>query len=217
MNAETLSMIYGIVLAGSAATGLTGLILLHREKVGLLKLVQDEVTNNLDYLKKLGLTDDRALDYLLAPGLKSRAWDQSSNKLAELVGEGNVEFLVSCYASLSILTDRLTNPKVADDLSFEEHQAQIKSVISHHWLAFDVCQQETSNFRAWSKGMLVSKPLDERSQEPDQEEEEDTDGRPEDSVQTGSRINIHGVDNPDQAPAVPQLGSRSASPMQPDE
>ena len=195
MNSETLSMIYGIVLAGSAATGL---IWLYREKVGLLKLVQDEVTNNLEYLEKLGITDDRALDYLLASGLKSRAWDQSSNTLAELVGEGNFEFLVSCYASLSILTDRLTNPEVADDLGFEEHQAQIKSVISHHWLAFDVCQQETSSFRAWSKGMRVSKPIDERSQELD--EEEDTDGRSEDYVQTGSRINIHGVDNLDQAP-----------------
>ena len=194
MNPETLSMVYGIVLAGFAATGL---IWLYREKVGLLKLVQDEVTNNLEYLEKLGVTDDRALDYLLASGLKRRAWDQSSNTLAELVGEGNFEFLVSCYASLSILTERLTNPEVADDLGFEEHQAQIKSVISHHWLAFDVCQQETSTFRAWSKGMRVSKPVEERSQE--LAEEEDTDGRPEDNVQTGVRINIHGGDNPDQA------------------
>ena len=158
MISETISMIYGIVLAGSAASGL---IWLYREKVGLLKLVQDEVTNNLEYLEKLGLTDDRALDHLLALGLKSRAWDQSSNTLAELVGEGNFEFLVSCYASLSVLTDRLTNPEVADDLGFKEHQAQIKSVISHHWLAFDVCQQETSSFRAWSKGMRVSKPATE--------------------------------------------------------
>ena len=194
MNPETLPMVYGIVLAGFAATGL---IWLYREKVGLLKLVQDEVTNNLEYLEKLGVTDDRALDYLLASGLKRRAWDQSSNTLAELVGEGNFEFLVSCYASLSILTERLTNPEVADDLGFEEHQAQIKSVISHHWLAFDVCQQETSSFRAWSKGMRVSKPVEERSQE--LAEEEDTDGRFEDSVQTGVRINIHVGDNPDQA------------------
>lgn len=194
MNPETLPMVYGIVLAGFAAAGL---IWLYREKVGLLKLVQDEVTNNLEYLEKLGVTDDRALDYLLASGLKSRAWDQSSNTLAELVGEGNFEFLVSCYASLSILTERLTNPEVADDLGFEEHQAQIKSVISHHWLAFDVCQQETSSFRAWSKGMRVSKPVEERSQE--LAEEEDTDGRLEDSVQTGVRINIHVGDNPDQA------------------
>jgi hypothetical protein len=177
MNSETLSMIYGIVLAGSAATGL---ILVHREKVGLLKHVQDEVNNNLEYLKKLGITDDRTLDYLLAPGLASHAWDQSSNTLAELVGEGKFEFLVSCYASLSILTERLTNSKVEDDLSFEEHQAQINSVISHHWLALDVCQHETGKFRAWSKGMLVSKPIDERSQELD--EEEDTGGRPEGSV-----------------------------------
>jgi hypothetical protein len=202
MNSQTLSMIYGLVLAGSAATGLVWLC---REKVGLLKLVQDEVANNLEYLKKLGITDDRALDYLLAPGLKSRAWDQSSNTLAELVGEGNFEDLVSCYGSLYILTDRLTNPKVADDLGFEEHQAQIKSVIAHHWLAFDVCQQETSSFRAWSKGMLVSKPIDERSQELD--EEEATDGRLEDSVQTGSRINIHGVDNPDQTPSQGEEGA----------
>jgi hypothetical protein len=194
MNPETLPMVYGIVLAGFAATGL---IWLYREKVGLLKLVQDEVTNNLEYLEKLGVTDDRALDYLLASGLKRRAWDQSSNTLAELVGEGNFEFLVSCYASLSILTERLTNPEVADDLGFEEHQAQIKSVISHHWLAFDVCQQETSSFRAWSKGMRVSKPVEERSQE--LAEEEDTDGRLEDNVQTGVRINIHVGDNPDQA------------------
>jgi hypothetical protein len=194
MNPETLPMVYGIVLAGFAAAGL---IWLYREKVGLLKLVQDEVTNNLEYLEKLGVTDDRALDYLLASGLKRRAWDQSSNTLAELVGEGNFEFLVSCYASLSILTERLTNPEVADDLGFEEHQAQIKSVISHHWLAFDVCQQETSSFRAWSKGMRVSKPVEERSQE--LAEEEDTDGRLEDNVQTGVRINIHVGDNPDQA------------------
>ena len=194
MNPETLPMVYGIVLAGFAAAGL---IWLYREKVGLLKLVQDEVTNNLEHLEKLGVTDDRALDYLLASGLKRRAWDQSSNTLAELVGEGNFEFLVSCYASLSILTERLTNPEVADDLGFEEHQAQIKSVISHHWLAFDVCQQETSSFRAWSKGMRVSKPVEERSQE--LAEEEDTDGRPEDNVQTGVRINIHVGDNPDQA------------------
>ncbi len=194
MNSETLSMMYGIVLAGFAATGL---FWLYREKVGLLKLVQDEVTNNLEYLEKLGVTDDRALDYLLASELKSRTWDHSSNTLAELVGEGNFEFLVSCYASLSILTERLTNSEVADDLGFEEHQAQIKSVISHHWLAFDVCQQETSSFRAWSKGVRVSKPVEERSQE--LAEEEDTDGRPEDNVQTGVRINIHGVDNPDQA------------------
>ena len=194
MNPETLPMVYGIVLAGFAAAGL---IWLYREKVGLLKLVQDEVTNNLEYLEKLGVTDDRALDYLLASGLKRRAWDQSSNTLAELVGEGNFEFLVSCYASLSILTERLTNLEVADDLGSEEHQAQIKSVISHHWLAFDVCQQETSSFRAWSKGMRVSKPVEERSQE--LAEEEDTDGRPEDNVQTGVRINIHVGDNPDQA------------------
>jgi hypothetical protein len=194
MTPETLPMVYGIVLAGFAATGL---IWLYREKLGLLKLVQDEVTNNLEYLEKLSITDDRALDYLLASGLKSRAWDQSSNTLAELVGEGNFEFLVSCYASLSILTERLTNPEVADDLGFEEHQAQIKSVISHHWLAFDVCQQETSIFRAWSKGRRVSKPVEERSQE--LAEEEDTDGRPEDNVQTGVRINIHVGDNPDQA------------------
>ena len=194
MNPETLPMVYGIVLAGFAATGL---IWLYREKVGLLKLVQDEVTNNLEHLEKLGVTDDRALDYLLASGLKRRAWDQSSNTLAELVGEGNFEFLVSCYASLSILTERLTNLEVADDLGSEEHQAQIKSVISHHWLAFDVCQQETSSFRAWSKGMRVSKPVEERSQE--LAEEEDTDGRPEDNVQTGVRINIHVGDNPDQA------------------
>ncbi len=162
MNSETLAMIYGIVLAGSAVAGL---IWLYREKVGLLKLVQDEVTNNLEYLEKLGITDDRALDYLLASGLKSRAWDQSSNTLAELVGEGNFEFLVSCYASLSILTDRLTNPEVADDLGFKEPQAQIQSVISDHRLALDVCQQETSSFRAWSKGMRVSKSIEERSQE----------------------------------------------------
>jgi hypothetical protein len=194
MNPETLPMVYGIVLTGFATAGL---IWLYREKVGLLKLVQDEVTNNLEYLEKLGVTDDRALDYLLASGLKRRAWDQSSNTLAELVGEGNFEFLVSCYASLSILTERLTNPEVADDLGFEEHQAQIKSVISHHWLAFDVCQQETSSFRAWSKGMRVSKPVEERSQE--LAEEEDTDGRLEDNVQTGVRINIHVGDNPDQA------------------
>jgi hypothetical protein len=194
MKPETLSMVYGIVLAGFAATGM---IWLYREKVGLLKLVQDEVTNNLEYLEKLGVTDDRALDYLLASGFKSRAWDQSSNTLAELVGEGNFEFLVSCYASLSILTERLTNPEVADHLGFEEHQAQIKSVISHHWLALDVCQQETSSFRAWSKGMRVSNPVEERSQE--LTEEEDTDGGPEENVQIGARINIHGVDNPDQA------------------
>jgi hypothetical protein len=178
MTPETLPMVYGIVLAGFAATGL---IWLYREKLGLLKLVQDEVTNNLEYLEKLSITDDRALDYLLASGLKSRAWDQSSNTLAELVGEGNFEFLVSCYASLSILTERLTNLEVADDLGSEEHQAQIKSVISHHRLAFDVCQQETSIFRAWSKGRRVSKPVEERSQE--LAEEEDTDGRPEDNVQ----------------------------------
>lgn len=48
MNSETLSMIYGLVLAGSAVTGL---ILVHREKVGLLKLVHAEVTNNLKNLK----------------------------------------------------------------------------------------------------------------------------------------------------------------------
>lgn len=203
MNSETLSMIYGIVLAGSAATGL---ILVYREKVGLLKLVQDEITNNLEYLKKLGITDDRTLDYLLAPELKSLAWDQSSNTLAELVGERNLEFLASCYASLSILTERLTNPKIEDDLGFEEHQAQIKSVISHHWIAFDVCQQETGRFRAWSKGMLVRKPIDERSQELDNDEEEATDGRSEDSVRTGSRITIHGVDNPNQAPRRSPIG-----------
>jgi len=197
MNSETLSMIYGIVLAGSAATGL---ILVRREKVGLLKLVQDEVNNNLEYLEKLGITDDRTLDYLLASGLKSHAWDQSSNALTELVGEGNFQLLVSCYASLYILTDRLTNPKVEDVLGFEEHQAQIKSVKSHHWLALDVCQQETGRFRAWSKGTLVSQPIDERSQELDEGEEEDTGVCPEGSVRTESRINIQCVDNPDQAP-----------------
>jgi hypothetical protein len=201
MNSETLSMIYGIMLAGFAAMGL---IWLYREKVGLLKLLQNEVTNNLEYLEKLGVTDDRALDYLLASGLKSRAWDQSSNTLAELVEEGNFEFLVSCYASLSILTERLTNSEVADDLGFEEHQAQIKSIISHHWLAFDVCQQETSSFRAWSKGMRVRNPIEERSQE--LAEEEDTDGRPEDNVRTGARINIHSVDNPDHALRRPPTG-----------
>jgi hypothetical protein len=166
MNSETLSIIYGLVLAGSAVTGL---ILVHREKVGLLKLVHAEVTNNLENLKKLGITEDRTLDYLLASELKSHAWDQSSKTLAEIVGEGNFEFLVSCYASLSILTDRLTNPEVEDDLGFEEHRAQIKTVISHHWLAFDVCQQESSKLRAWSKGMLVSKCIDERSQEFDED------------------------------------------------
>jgi hypothetical protein len=45
--------------------------------------------------------------------------------------------------------------------------------------------------------MRVSKPVEERSQE--LAEEEDTDGRLEDNVQTGVRINIHVGDNPDQA------------------
>jgi hypothetical protein len=53
--------------------------------------------------------------------------------------------------------------------------------------------------------MRVSKPIDERSQEIDDEEEEATDGRPEGSVRTEPRINIHSVDNLDQAPQRPPI------------
>src|SRR5918994_541760 len=91
----------------------------HREQIGLLKLVHSEVTNNLVYLKAMGGEDARPEDYQTATGLKSDAWEQSRTKLAELVEEQDFEHLVSCYGSLSVLQDRLLNPKM-DRLSVEE-------------------------------------------------------------------------------------------------
>jgi hypothetical protein len=55
----------------------------HREKVGLLKLVHSEVTNNLEHLKGMGKDPDA--DSHKAPALRSEAWEQSRNRLAELV------------------------------------------------------------------------------------------------------------------------------------
>jgi hypothetical protein len=127
-----------------------------REKMGLLKLVHSEVTNNLEHLKEMGTTAHE--DSLKVAALRSDDWERSSTKLAELVEEDQFEHLVSCYGSLSVFTARLTTPGDVDALTNEEHKAQVKSVTSHHWLAFDVCQKETGRFRAWSKGMLVSKP-----------------------------------------------------------
>lgn len=153
----------------------------HREKIGLLKLVHIEVTNNLEYLKKMedpelgefSYKGTAAPDRQNATALKSLAWERSSNRLAELVeDEEHFEFLVSCYGSLAILKDRLTNPNLEDEFTVEEHSAQIKSVTRHHWLAFNVCQKETGLFRYWSNGMLVSQPVSELENETKQDEEE---------------------------------------------
>jgi hypothetical protein len=142
-----------------------------REKMGLLKLVHSEVTNNLEHLKGMGTT---ALeDSLKVAALRSDDWERSSTKLAELVEEDQFEHLVSCYGSLSVFKARLTTPgDDVDALTNEEHKAQVKSVTSHHWLAFDVCQKETGRFRAWSKGMLVSKPNSELDHLEEDEDDE---------------------------------------------
>ena len=97
--------------------------------------------------------------------LRSDAWEQSRTKLAELVDEQDFEHLVSCYGSLSILKDKLLDPHhriiYATD---EEDMALVKSISSHHWLAFEVCRVQTKRYRAWSNGMLVSKPDDSPSE-----------------------------------------------------
>src|SRR5215210_722589 len=108
----------------------------HREKVGLLKLIHSEVTNNLEYLKRMGTTAKD--DSKKAGALKSDAWEHSSTKLAELVEEDKFEYLVSCYGALSVFKARLMQQPGVDVISSEEHKAQVKSVTNHHWLAFDV-------------------------------------------------------------------------------
>lgn len=150
-----------------------------REKVGLLKLVHAEVTNNLEYLKEMGIGQPmymitkRGPDNLRARGLKSDAWEQSRTRLADLVeDERHFEHLVSCYGALAVLKDRLLHPDM-DDLSQEYHEAQVQSVTSRHWLAFEVCCVETGRFRAWNKGMLVSKPNSKPSQLVEESEELD--------------------------------------------
>src|SRR5829696_790392 len=81
----------------------------HREKAGLLKLVHTEITNNLWYLKRIESDGDNPK---VAEGLKSDAWEQSRIKLAELVeSQQHFEYLVSCYGSLSVLKNRLLQPK----------------------------------------------------------------------------------------------------------
>lgn len=151
-----------------------------REKTGLLKLVHAEITNNLVYLNEMGIIDPslfptkRGPDNENALGLKSDSWEQSRTRLAELVeNEKYFEYLVSCYAALSVLKERLLNPDM-DHLSQEEHNDQVESVRSHHWLAFEVCRVETRRFRAWNKGMLVSKP-DSNPSQLDKEVEEEKD------------------------------------------
>src|SRR5215217_2625184 len=115
-----------------------------RERVGLLKLVHSEITNNLEHLKRMG--GDRNEEVFKIAALKSDAWEQSRTKLAELVEEQDFEYLVSCYWSLSFLKDRLLHPE-RDALTGEEHVAQVKSVSRHHWLAFEVCRVQTKRFR----------------------------------------------------------------------
>jgi|SRR5215211_3417880 len=154
-------------LLGASATGLISHRLTRhreqqkeqREKVGLLKLVHSEVTNNLEYLKSMGtyVSDDKEK----VGALRSDAWEQSRTKLAELVDEDQFEYLVSCYGALSVFKTNLEQLPSVEVTTTEEHQAQVKSVTRQHWLAFDVCQKETGRFRAWSKGMLVSKPIGE--------------------------------------------------------
>ncbi len=140
-----------------------------REKVGLLKLVHSEVTNNLEHLKEMGNDPDK--DSEMAAALRSEAWEQSRNKLAELMeDEQHFEYLVSAYGALYVLKDRLSpvHPDYSPDPSGrEKYAALVKSVSRHHWLAFDACQKETGRFRAWNKGMLVSKPISELDQSED--------------------------------------------------
>jgi hypothetical protein len=172
-------------LLGAAAAGLfSHLFTRHRErvkarreKVGLLKLVHVEVTNNLEYLKEMGIVHPppgkpkRWPDNLKAKGLRSDAWEQSRARLAELVEDAiHFEYLVSCYGSLAVLKDRLLDPGT-DTLSREEHENQVQSVRDHHWLASEACRKETKRFRAWSRGMLVSEVSDKPSL---LEEKEDT-------------------------------------------
>jgi hypothetical protein len=80
-----------------------------REKVGLLKLVHSEVTNNIEHLKEMG--DDPDTDSHKASALRSEAWEQSRNKLAELMeDEQGFESLVSAYGALYVFKDRLAQP-----------------------------------------------------------------------------------------------------------
>ena len=114
--------------------------LAHREKVGLLKLVHSEVTNNLEYLKLMGTTGRDDISKVGA--LRGDAWEQASTKLAELVEGDQFEYLVSCYGALSVFKARFMQPPGVDVVSSEEHKAQVKSVTRHHWLAFDVSERD---------------------------------------------------------------------------
>ena len=137
--------------------------------MGLLKLVHSEVTNNLEHLKVMG--DSRYDDSLKAAALRSEAWEQSRNKLAELVeDEQHFEYLVSCYGALYVFKDKLSQANSSELSSSPEHNAQLESVTKHHWLAFDACQKETGRFRTWNKGMLVSKPYSELEEPEDDEQ-----------------------------------------------
>ena len=131
-----------------------------REKMGLLKLVHSEITNNLEHLKRMGR--NRWTDRDDADALRTETWEQSRNKLAELVeDEEHFEHLVACYGVLDVFKGKFLGTQVQDFESDPEYEAEVKSLINHHWLAYDACQQETGRFRAWSKGMLVYKPISE--------------------------------------------------------
>src|SRR5215216_7643855 len=54
----------------------------NRERVGLLKLIHSEVTNNLEYLKEMG--GNRSAASFNVDSLRSEAWEQSRDKLAVL-------------------------------------------------------------------------------------------------------------------------------------
>ena len=138
-----------------------------RERAGLHKLVHAEIVNNLEFLKGMGNYSGtwfgrggeklkRGPDSMRVVQLKSEAWEQGRTGLAALIeDEERFKFLVSCYASLDKLRAYLTNPDL-DNLSDEEYKNLVKTVINHHWLAFDVCHKETGEYLAWSKnGMLI--------------------------------------------------------------
>jgi hypothetical protein len=130
-----------------------------RERIGLLKLVHVEVTNNLEHLEKMG--SDRDEDIAKAHALRSQAWELSMNRLAELVENKELlEYLVTCYGALYVFKDRLTleQSDYLDPKQRAEYSSQVRSVAMHHRNASKVCGEETETYRYWHDGMLKSGP-----------------------------------------------------------
>ena len=81
---------------------LTGWRQRRRERHGLLKILQVEVSQNR-FQAQYFIKDPDALRNTFIPGWESTVWAENAARLAQLIQESDFEALVSCYASTKVV------------------------------------------------------------------------------------------------------------------